>query len=379
MKIKNKKIVITIAILLIIPILFLLNRGRDRKSGVPQDESISEAIATMVEVETISTRNILEFIESNGIVKAWQEAEISPEVSGKVKTTHAEVGDYLKSGDPIFKLDDELLKLKVEKARALVTQLEGHYLTSKRDIARKETLFQDGVISDLDLDLAKAKEKADRGLLEGAQVSLKISQRDLRESTIRSPIKGTLAERLIDIGTTVSPQMEVASVVDASKVRIRIGVSEKEIHKIKKGQGVKVHLDAFPQEEYQGTVFSVGIKANENSLTFPVEVEIINNREPKLKPGMVARLKIQTGNHSQVVVIPQEFILNEEGNVFVFVIQDSAAHKVEINTGSIINSEVIVEEGLSPGDLLITVGSHTISEGTKVNPVRKLKQDVKSR
>jgi len=173
MKIKNKKIVITIAILLIIPILFLLNRGRDGKSAVPQDESISEVIATMVEVETISSRNILEFIESNGIVKAWQEAEISPEVSGKVKTIHAEVG----------------------------AQLEGHYLTSKRDIARKENLFQDGVISELDLDLAKAKEKADRGLLEGAQVSLKIAQRDLRESTIRSPIKGTLAERLIDIGT----------------------------------------------------------------------------------------------------------------------------------------------------------------------------------
>jgi len=379
MKIKNKKIVITIAILLIIPILFLLNRGRDGKSAVPQDESINEAIATMVEVETISTRNILEFIESNGIVKAWQEAEISPEVSGKVKTIHAEVGDYLESGDPIIKLDDELLKLKVRKARALVTQLEGHYLTSTRDIARKEALFQDGVISELDLDLAKAKEKADRGLLEGAQVSLKIAQRDLRESTIRSPIKGTLAERLIDIGTTVSPQMEVASVVDASKVRIRIGVSEKEIHKIKKGQGVKVHLDAFPQEEYQGTVFSVGTKANENSLTFPVEVETINNREPKLKPGMVARLKIQMGNHSQVVVIPQEFILNEEGNLFVFVIQDSVAHKVKINTGSIINSEVIVEEGLSPGDLLITVGSHTITEGTRVKTLRKFEGGSKSR
>ena len=379
MKIKSRKIFLVIAILLIIPILFLLNRGRDGKSAVPQDESISEVIATMVEVETISSRNILEFIESNGIVKAWQEAEISPEVSGKVKTIHAEVGDYLKSGDPIFKLDDELLKLKVRKARALVTQLEGHYLTSTRDIARKEALFQDGVISELDLDLAKAKEKADRGLLEGAQVSLKIAQRDLRESTIRSPIKGTLAERLIDIGTTVSPQMEVASVVDASKVRIRIGVSEKEIHKIKKGQGVKVHLDAFPQEEYQGTVFSVGTKANENSLTFPVEVEIINNREPKLKSGMVARLKIQTGNHSQVVVIPQEFILNEEGNLFVFVIQDSVAHKVKINTGPIINSEVIVEEGLSPGDLLITVGSHTITEGARVKSLRKLEGDVKSR
>ena len=238
-------------------------------------------------------------------------------------------------------------------------------------MARKETLYQDGVVSELDFDLSKAKEKADRGLLEGAQASLDIAQRDLRESIIRSPIKGTLAERLIDIGTTVSPQMEVASVIDTSKVRIRIGVSEKEIHKIKKGQGVQVYLDAFPQEEYRGTVFSVGTKANENSLTFPVEVEIINKREPNLKPGMVARLKVQTGNHSQVVVIPQEFILNEEGNLFVFVIEDGLAHKVNITPGSIINSEVIIEDGLSPGDQLITVGSHAVSEGTKVNPVKR--------
>ena len=66
---KNRKIIITIAVLLIISFLFLLSRGRDKKNGVLQDESISEAIATMVEVETISTRNILEFIESNGIVR----------------------------------------------------------------------------------------------------------------------------------------------------------------------------------------------------------------------------------------------------------------------------------------------------------------------
>lgn len=372
MKIKSRKILLIAAILFIISFLFLFNRGRDGKSGIPKNESFREAVATMVEVETISTQNILEFIESNGIVKAWQEAEISPEVSGKVKTIHAEVGDHLQSDDPIFKLDDELLKLNVEKARALVTQLEGNHLTSKRDMARKEILYQDGVISELDLDLAKAKEKADRGLLEGAQASLKIAQRDLRESTIKSPIRGTLAERLVDIGTTVSPQMKVASVVDTSKVRVQIGISEQEILKIKKGQKVKVHLDAFSQEEYEGTVFSVGTKANENSLTFPVDVEIINNREPRLKPGMVARIKIQTGNHSEVVVIPQEYIFNEGGQSFVFVMRDGVAHRVAITPGPIINSEVIVEEGLSPGDRMITVGSQAVSDGTPVNPVNKL-------
>jgi len=366
MVIKNKKVIILIIFLLIVPFLFFLNRGGKGESKNLPNGSDSEVVAAVVEAEKIVPRDILEFIDSNGIAKAWQEAEISPEVSGKVKSILAEVGDELKAGDPIFKLNDELLRLQVEKARSLVTQLEGNHLTSKRDLSRKEELYQDGVISELDLDLARAKEKADRGLLEGAKTSLKIAQRDLRESTIRSPISGSLAERLIDIGTTVLPQMKVASVVGTSRIRIRIGVSEKEIHKIKKGQQVEVYLDAFPNEKYQGTVFSVGMKANESTLTFPVEVEIVNNRDPMLKPGMVARLKIQTGNHLQVIVIPQEVIINEEGNSFVFVAQDGVAHKAKITIDTTIDSQVIVEDGLSPGDFLITVGSRTISEGTKV-------------
>lgn len=366
MKIKNKKIGILIIFLAIVLILLILNRGRKSESKDISAGDNSEVMAKVVEVKKIAPLDILEFTESNGIVKAWQEAEISPEVSGKVKSILAEVGDGLKAGDPIFKLNDELLRLQVEKARALVTQLEGNYLSSKRDLSRKEKLYQDGVIAELDLDLAKAKEKADRGLLEGAKTSLKIAQRDLRESTIRSPINGTLAERLVDLGTTVSPLMKVASVVDIIKIRIRIGVSEKEIHKIKKGQEVKVYLDAFPNEEYPGTVFSVGMKASETTLTFPVEVAIVNNREPMLKPGMVARLKIQTGNHSQVIVIPQEVIINEEGESFVFVARDGIAHKSKITIGTTIDSQVIVKGGLSPGDLLITVGSRIISEGTKI-------------
>ena len=365
MVIKNKKVIILIIIILIFSSLLLLNRGRKSESKDVLNGSDSEAIASVVEAEKIVPRDILEFIDSNGVAKAWQEAEISPEVSGKVKSILAEVGDDLKSGDPIFKLNDELLRLQVEKARSLVTQLEGNHLTSKRDLSRKEMLYQDGVISELDLDLAKAKEKADRGLLEGAKTSLKITQRDLRETTIRSPISGSLAERLIDIGTTVLPQMKVASVVDISKIRIRIGVSEKEIYKIKKGQQVEVYVDAFPNEEYQGTVFSVGMKANESTLTFPVEVEIVNNREPML-PGMIAHLKIQTGNHSQVIVIPQEFIITEEGKSFVFVAQDGVAHKAKITIATTIDSQVIVKDGLSPGDFLITVGSRSISEGMKV-------------
>ena len=167
-------------------------------------------------------------------------------------------------------------------------------------------------------------------------------------------------------GTTVNPQMKVASVVDTSKIRIRIGISEKEIHKIRKGQDVTVSVDAFPRDEYQGAVFTAGMKANETSLTFPVEIALSNNREPLLKPGMVARIKIQTEKHTRVVSIPQDVILTEGDTAFVFVERDGVAHKVSIVPDRTIDSHTIVEEGLSPGDLLITVGAQTIAEGEKV-------------
>jgi RND family efflux transporter MFP subunit len=367
MTILNKKVILAAVICLSLSVLFFVSRGGKKSESQDLSASgIDAAPATAVEVTEITLKDITEYIESNGVVHAWQEADISPEVTGKVKSIFAEVGDDLAIGDPIFKLNDELLHLQVEKARSLVTQLEGNYLTSKRDLIRKEKLFKDGVISELDRDLAQAKEKADRGLLAGAKASLKIAERDLRETTIRSPIKGNLAERLVDVGTTVNPQMKVASVVDISKVRIRIGLSEKEIHKIKKGQDVAVSVDAFPGDEYQGTVFTAGMKANETSLTFPVEISLSNNREPSLKPGMVARLKIQTGNHNRVVSIPQDVIFTEGDAAFVFLERDGAAHRINIVPDRTINSHTIVKKGLSPGDLLITVGAQTIAEGEQV-------------
>ena len=366
MNILNKKVIIIAVVCLLLSILFFVSRGEKGESKNLPTSGLEALPVTVVEVREITLEDILEYIESNGVAQAWQESDITPEVTGKVKSIFAEVGDDLNAGDPIFKLNDELLQLQVEKARSLVTQLEGNHLTSKRDLTRKEKLYKDGVVSELDRDLAQAKEKADRGLLGGAKVSLKIAERDLRETTIRSPINGNLAERLVDVGTTVNPQTKVASVVDTSKIRIRIGISEKEIHKIRKGQDVTVSVDAFPSDAYQGAVFTAGMKANETSLTFPVEIALSNNREPLLKPGMVARVKIQTGNHTRVVSIPQDVILTEGDTVFVFVERDGAARKMSIVPDRTIDSHTIVKEGLSPGDLLITVGAQTISEGEKV-------------
>ena len=366
MNILNKKVILIAVVCLLLSVLFFVSRGEKSESKDLAASGIGAAPVTVVEVTEITLKDITEYIESNGVVQAWQEADITPEVTGKVKSIFAEVGDDLAIGDPIFKLNDELLHLQVEKARSLVTQLEGNYLTSKRDLSRKEKLYKDGVVSELDRDLAQAKEKADRGLLGGAKVSLKIAERDLRETTIRSPINGNLAERLVDVGTTVNPQTKVASVVDTSKIRIRIGISEKEIHKIRKGQDVTVSVDAFPSDAYQGAVFTAGMKANETSLTFPVEIALSNNREPLLKPGMVARVKIQTGNHTRVVSIPQDVILTEGYTAFVFVERDGVARKMSIVPDRTIDSHTIVKEGLSPGDLLITVGAQTISEGEKV-------------
>ncbi|MDX1779599.1 MAG: biotin/lipoyl-binding protein, partial [Thermodesulfobacteriota bacterium] len=140
----NKKVALAVVVLIILFVLFLVTRGKKSESKNLVPNGTVEPRATVVEVIEVTLGDIIEHIESNGVIQAWQEADISPEVSGKVKTIFAEVGDNLKAGDPIFKLNDELLQLQVEKAGSLVTQLEGNHLTSKRDLTRKEKLFKDG-------------------------------------------------------------------------------------------------------------------------------------------------------------------------------------------------------------------------------------------
>jgi membrane fusion protein (multidrug efflux system) len=363
----RKNIMILLPVLVIVLIIIILTiRVRERKRIQALEATKKTEKIQPVKVLETHYMDIMRFVKSSGVVHAWEEAIISSEVSGKVQAIYAKTGDRLEQGASILKLDDEMLGYAVEQAEANIMQLEGNYEASKKDLQRKRGLFDDKVISELEFDLAKAKEKVDRGLLDAARASLKIAKRDLRETLIESPISGILAERLVDIGTDVSKGAKVATVVSIDKIKIKVGISESEIAEIQEGQPVRVEADAFPEKIFHGKVYSVGMKADDETLTFPVEASVVNSSRPILKPGMVARIAIQSGNHSAVIALPQDLLFSLADKTFVWVVQDGVAKKTEVTPGPIIDSRIIIKAGLQPGDPVVIAGQQGLFEGSKV-------------
>jgi membrane fusion protein, multidrug efflux system len=362
-----KKLWITVPlILLTVAVIVLTYRVLSQKRLQHIDAVSRTGVALPVKILAAEKRDVERFITHAGVLQAWQQSVIFSEVGGKVQAISAKVGDTLEPGNPIMKIDDELIGYMVEQAQANVLQLEANHQTSLRELERNKSLFRNKVISDYEFDLARAKEKADRALLASAQASLKIVRRDLRETRITSPIRGILAERTVDLGTSISQGTRVATVIDIETVKIRIGISEKDIAEIKEHQPAIITTDALPDQTYAGTVYSVGTKADDPTLTFPVEIVINNNREPILKPGMVAQVSIRTGAYAGVFPLPQEAVLKANDDFFVWSVDRDTARRVGVTVGPIVRSEFIIESGLVPGQPVVVAGQHTLEDGSPV-------------
>jgi len=358
-----------IAIPLILVFLFIgLLAGRAIHKRILQQTDTTQKTDSLIPVKVVRTKpgNISKFIKYSGVIQARQQARILSEVSGKVKSIYAKIGDPLEPGDPILKIDDEVLKYTVEQAEANVLQLEAAHDGSKKDLARKKNLYEKKVISEFEYDIARAKEKTDRALLKSAKASLKIAKRELRETLIKSPLKGILAERTVDIGSNVGQGIMVATVVAVDKVKIKIGVSEQAVARLKKGQEVTVETDAYPGEKYRGVIDSVGTKADDKTLSFPAEIMINNNREPKLKPGMVARTTINIDNFLNVISLPEEAIYDINGTYYTWIIRDNIAHRTKVVPSSFVGRNVVISKGIAANQTVVVSGRERLLEGSRV-------------
>ncbi len=368
---RTKRIWIVATLTLVALVLLLLTYRIVVRRALQALDSSEKTSATLpVKVTTIQPADIVLSVQHSGVMQAWQKAIILSEVAGTVESISAKVGDSLEPGSPILKIDDEMLHYTVEQAKANVLQLEANHETSLRELKRKRSLFKNKVISDFEFDIARAKEKADRAMLDSAKAQLKIAERDLRETLITSPIRGILASRTVDIGTNVGRGTQIATVVDIERIKIRIGISEKAIGDIREGLPVKIETDAYPGTVYTGSIYSVGTKADDLTLTFPVEVVIVNSREPVLKPGMVARVIIETGTHRNAIALPQEAVLRRAGRSFVWTVENETARSKTVITLDVIGSRIIIKSGLSAGDLVVIAGQDRLEDNSPVTIIQ---------
>ena len=328
----------------------------------PAESSGSKNVSTVQKsspeyiTQEITLKSLDDEVRAIGTVQAYQEVEISPEISGKIKKVHVSVGDQVKLGDLLVEIDDEARRIALQQKKALFEKALATRKKAYRDAEKGVTLFGKGVISDSesdDIQLGKQVADADLAL---AEADVMRAEKELRDTILRAPFDGKIALEDVEIGKMVSPGQRVFTLVDISRVTILVTISELDVTKLSVGNIVAIAVDSLPNQHFTGRVECIGLKADDTTRTFPAEISVPNDKQTLL-PGMVARATITAKEPKEVVMIPRKAVRTEKGEMVAYILNQGKVEKKRVYLGKEQAEQVIVEKGLMEGDILIISGS----------------------
>lgn len=344
-------------------------------------------------------------LDVNGTLAADQQSDLTSVVAGRVTQVFVERGAKVNEGDPIVRLRDVDYRLQAAAANAAVDQArarlglapgqneagfdpsrtaEAQAAAANRDLAvdtlaRTEQLARQGAVSQAELDRARAtaqgaREQYDsvvngvRGALvalRAARVQLAQAGQNVRESTLRAPFSGEIAERYIDVGEFVSPASRIVSLVKTDPLRLEVQVPQQNIGAIRVGQPVTIHVDAFPDETFTGTVRYISAAVRTDTRGLGVDATV-PNADGRLRPGLFASARIDLGRQRDVVELPAAAVLDEAGAHRAFVIANGRVSERVLTIADRDERHVRVSAGVRAGESVAIDGLDRLVDGQTV-------------
>ncbi|MFD1628442.1 efflux RND transporter periplasmic adaptor subunit [Pseudopedobacter beijingensis] len=291
----------------------------------------------------------------NGNFLPSQDLTFSAENSGRITRILVDVGSKVNKGQIIAYLDSELLNVTSSNAQAT-------YDNAKKDLERFESSFKTGGVTQQQLD-------AQRLNVERALATLKESNRKLSDANIKAPINGIVNKKLIEVGTYVSPGTQLFEIVDVSKLKLSTTVTESQVAALKIGDNVKITTNVYPDKSFNGKVSFIAPKAD-NSLNFPIEIELSNNQNNDIRAGMYGTAVFEFAKQAPVVIIPRTAFVGSVSSNKVFIANGDHAKERQVVAGRILGDQVEILSGLQEGEIVIVSGQINLVDGTQISAIK---------
>lgn len=284
-------------------------------------------------------------------------AHVTPSVAGKVASVNASLGDYVKAGQSLAKLDSVEIGqslARYEQAGARVALAAANMervkrLVEKKIAARKEVLAAE---TEHLTALSEFHAEEERLLLLGlSRADLKDIDKKRILLPVRSPISGTVTEKHVVTGEFAEPSEGLFTVADLSSVWVQVDINERDIAKVKKGQSATVVANAYPEHPFHGNVAYIADFVDEATRTVKARVEVAN-KERMLKPEMFVSVEVALPpDGPRVIAVSQEALTDMEGRTVVFVTGDGLRFGPrEVVTGVRSGGLVEITSGLEEGE-----------------------------
>ncbi|UCS94876.1 efflux RND transporter periplasmic adaptor subunit [Echinicola marina] len=286
---------------------------------------------------------------SNGTFEPSQELSLKSEANGKVVKIYKKKGAFVNTGDIIAKLDDEFIQQELAIAEIKLQQ-------NKKDLARYENLAGTEAITEKQLEEIRNATKM-------AEADVIMKKKRLANTLIKAPISGYINEDYTEIGTLMSPGMNVVDIVNIRPLKLNVNVSELEIARINTGDTVDVKVGVLPEKEFKGKV-SFTSKKGDASLRYEVEIELEEGSE-HIKPGMFAYASFQYPAE-EAMLIDRKSLVGGVKNPEVFVVENGKAKLKKVKLAQVGENKLVVLEGLKEGEKLVTSGLINLRDGIPV-------------
>lgn len=354
-----KKIIITIVVIaaslgIIAYILTNNKQENEAKTAIVAEKNATISVRTdVVKIEVVS----LDFV-SNGNFEPVQELKFSAEKSGKITKILAKEGDYVSVGQTLAIVRSDVVNVNAQNANAI-------YQNAVADYNRFENAFKTGGVTKQQLDQAKLQ-------MVNAKSQLTQANINVGDTRIKAPISGFINKKHIEVGSIITgmPATQLFDIVNVSKLKLKVNVNESQVAGLRVGSTTNVVASVYPDKTFSGKITFIAAKADE-TLNFPVEIEITNNANKDLKAGMYGTAKFASNQQKQALrIVPRNAFVGSVSSNQVFVIENGTAKLKTVTAGRILGDKVEILDGLQEGEQVIVTGQINLQDGSKVEVIK---------
>jgi len=355
---KSKKTIVLIVSLILVG-LIIMQLSANRKKIVANKNVSTDLTYVSVSVAPVKQMALNDTLSLVGNLDVASEVIISAEAAGKITSLNVELGQMKSKGSVIAQIDDKLKKIAVQKAAIDVEK-------RKKDLERVKNLVKGGSYTEQQLDDSQ-------NLYDVAVNALEQAQKQLADTKIICPERGIVTKKSVQVGEYVNLAAPIATIVDVSKFKIKLNVSETDAYLLKLGDKAQVTSDVYPGITFQGKISFVSPKGD-GSHNYPVEIEIVNNSKYPLKSGTFVNAEIPLPKMRESLYIPREALQGSINDAQVYVAQNGKAFlkNIVVDKGINTNNNFInIVSGLNVNDQVITKGQLNLANGKSIRIIKE--------
>ena len=303
----------------------------------------------------------------SGTLQAANRAVVRAETQGSVVAIGPELGQVVKKGDLLARIEAKALGDVATSARSGVSAAQAQYELAQREVQRTEALVKGGAIAQRELDRAKSQLSAAAAAVTQAKAQLSSSQSMLGDATVRAPIAGVVSRRSVSAGDVVSPGSELYEVIEPSTMRLDASIASDDLSAISPGKEVNFEVRGYPGQQFAGKIARVAPAADPVTRQIQVLVDI-PNPGGKLVAGLYAEGRVSVEKR-EALIVPLGAIDTAGDQPSVLRVKNGVVERVIIALGVRDERAEVVEvtNGVAPGDaLVLTRATKNVAPGSKV-------------